>query len=173
MSSRLVPRRLVLGALAVPFFAAPARAARAFVPLFHVARSKNANIVQYDAATVDPEHLDPRDPVTAYWIMRAERGQREGLSALDQRAYGFRIVTEREGLSYLMVLRAAPDRSIRVVRWSGRWIAQMVIARKNAILERIFVLTDESGLLPRVLRIDLHGAEIASGSPVVEQIVPR
>src|SRR5262249_13848684 len=130
--------------------------------LFHIERSKNANIVMYDAVAIGPERLDPRGPVAVYWIMKAEKGQRESLSKLEQRFYGFRLSVEHEGTSYLMVLRAAPDRSIRITPFGGRFIAQTVLRGRSAILDRIYVESEEGLFLPKVRYVDLFGADISS-----------
>ena len=171
--NRGIPRRAALRAFAAfATTAVSSSAAPVSQPLFRIARSKNANIVQYDAIEVAPRRLELRQPVVGYWIMLAEKGQREELTSLEQRAYGFRIHAEREGLSYLMVLRAVPDRSIRVFHWNGRWIAQLRLQNKNAVLERVFVSSEEGALLPRVRWIDLFGHDIVTGAPLTERLTP-
>jgi hypothetical protein len=60
--------------LALP--AAPATAQIKTSPLFIVERSKNANVVHYDARLTADGKLDPKEPVTAYWVLLAEDGRR-------------------------------------------------------------------------------------------------
>ncbi|TAM47404.1 MAG: DUF4833 domain-containing protein, partial [Acidobacteria bacterium] len=65
--------------------AAPVSTAAAFarrVPadpnrLFVIERSVNANVVVYDAVRGRDGRLDTADPVTAYWLMNADKGQRQ------------------------------------------------------------------------------------------------
>ena len=40
--------------------------------LFVIERSKNANVVQYDARLTADGVLDPKEPVKVYWILLAE-----------------------------------------------------------------------------------------------------
>jgi hypothetical protein len=140
-------------------------------PLFRIERSKNANVVQYDAVLASDEALDRRTPVVAYWILLAEDGRREGLSALERRAYGFKVSPEPGG-SWLLYLNATSDRALRVVRWQGRWVAQVVIHGRSAVLSRIYVASDESGLLPSVRWIELYGVDMITGQPLVERLKP-
>ena len=168
MRSEALPRRcfLALAASAALPIASPLQRSS---PLFFIARSKNANIVQYDAVEQSAGQLEPNGPIAAYWILLAEDGRREPLSRLDHVAYGFRVVPERGG-SWLLTLKAAPSRAIRVLSWQGRWVAQMVIAKRSALLNRIFVATDESGLLPRVRSVDVYGTDMLTGRPLSERL---
>jgi len=68
----------------------PAAAQAKTQPLFIIERSKNANVVHYDARLDADGRLDPKEPVVAYWIMLAEDGRRENLNWIEKRkAYGF------------------------------------------------------------------------------------
>lgn len=160
-----------LSATAVALVGRPAFAARSYQHLFHIERSKNANIVQYDAVLVAPDRLDADEPVVGYWIQKAEDGRREGFNFLDKRAYGFKVAPEQDG-AWLLYMNATRDRSIRVLRWQGRWVAMAVIAGKPAVLERMYVSTDESALIPSVRWIDLIGKDMKTGKPLTERLKP-
>ena len=70
----------------------PAEAQIKTSPLFIIERSKNANVVHYDARLTADGKLDPKDPVIAYWVLSAEDGRREELSWIEKKkAYGFDI----------------------------------------------------------------------------------
>lgn len=112
-----------------------------------------------------------RGSVVAYWILHAEDGRRDALSWLDERAYGFKVAPEKRG-SWLLYVNATRDRSIRVVRWQSRWVAQVVIAGRSAVLQRIFVSSDESALVPRGRWVDLHGTDMVTGKSLVERLEP-
>ena len=74
----------------LPLLAAPAAAQMKTQPLFIIERSKNANVVHYDARLTADGKLDPREPVIAYWVLSAEDGRREELSWIEKKkAYGF------------------------------------------------------------------------------------
>jgi hypothetical protein len=118
-----------------------------------------------------PDKLDPRGPVIAYWVMLAKDGRRESLTSLDERAYGFKVTPEQGG-SWLLYLNATRDRCIRVLRWQGRWVAQVVIRGRSAVLSRIFVASDESAFIPRVKWVDLFGVDMETGKPLTERLEP-
>jgi hypothetical protein len=170
--SHAVSRRAVVAGGATLLLPKAAAGAPVYVPLFHIERNKNANIVQYDAVLASEDKLDPRGPVVGYWVLLAEDGRRDGLTALDRRAYGFKTAPEQSG-SWLRYLSAAPDRSIRVLRWQSRWLAQILLRGRSAILQKIYVMADESGVIPRVRWIDLFGTDMVTGQPLTERVSPR
>ena len=57
--------------------------------LFVIERSKNANVVSYDAVLTDDGKIKEESPIDAYWLLYAyKNGEREELSAFDKKAYG-------------------------------------------------------------------------------------
>jgi hypothetical protein len=168
---RMSRRAIVGGAAALVVVPRAAVAARTYQSIFRIERSKNANVVQYDAVLDGVDKLDPRAPVLAYWILLAEDGRRESLSSVDKRAYGFKVAPEKGG-SWLLYLNATRDRSIRIVSWQGRWVAQVLIGGKSAVLSRIFVASDESAFIPRVKWVDLFGVDMTTGKPITERLKP-
>ena len=64
-------------------------------PLFTIARSTNANLVQYDARVLSSGAPDPKQPVVAYWIMLAQDGRHAELTGTEKRmAYGFTLMPD-------------------------------------------------------------------------------
>src|SRR5579872_5952110 len=86
-------------------------------PLFVIERNTNANVVHYDVNLAPNGEIDPRRPIQAYWIMAAQDGRREELSALERsRAYGFSVEPEPGLHSFRMELVAQKGRAIEVRR---------------------------------------------------------
>jgi hypothetical protein len=137
--------------------------------LFFIQRSKNANEVHYDARVTQDGTLDPKDPVDGYWLNKAEDGSRRSISAIQRIAYGYDVDPNGDG-TWTMKLKAFPDRKLKLHRVNGRWRAEVPIAGKLAYMTKLYVATDESGLIPRVLFVDVYGEEVASGAPVREHI---
>jgi hypothetical protein len=142
-------------------------------PLFVIARSKNANVVRYDARLVRPGRLDPSEPIRAYWILRAEDGRHEELTFLERKlAYGWSAWFDPEGALRLR-LKAFEQRDIRVVcSEKAGFRAVTRIARRPAVLERIYVASEEHALLPSVRYVDVFGTTLAGGERLTERIVP-
>jgi hypothetical protein len=142
-------------------------------PLFVIARSKNANVVHYEAHVAAKGALDREHPILAYWLMRAEDGRREGLTWLEERlAYGWSASFDARG-ELLIRLRAFSRREIRVFRReTGSFRALARIAGQRALLERIYVASDGGGLTPNVRYVDLFGTTFDDGRHITERIVP-
>ena len=140
--------------------------------LFFIQRSKNANEVHYDARVAKDGRLDPDQPVVGYWLNKAEDGSRKPIKLVQQIAYGFDVAPSKDGATYGLKLKAFKERPMTIVRSDkdGRWRVQTTIAGKPAFMNRIYVATDESSLMPTVLYVDVYGEETGSGAPVHEHI---
>lgn len=141
--------------------------------LFFIQRSKNANEVHYDARVAKDGALDPKDPVAGYWINKAEDNSRSGISLMQKIAYGFDVDPGATPGTYTMKLKAFRERPLMLVKVDGKWRARVQIAGKQAYLTRLYVATDESGVMPTVLYTDLFGEEVSGGKPVTEHIVKK
>src|ERR1700730_4942067 len=77
-----------------------AQSRTAYLPLFTIERSTNANVVHYEAKVSQDGRLDSREPIIAYWIMAAEDGRRQALNLMERTlAYGFSTRAEQIGAS--------------------------------------------------------------------------
>ncbi len=142
-------------------------------PLFYIQRSKNANIVRYDAQLNQDGTLNSKEPVIAYWILEAEDGRREPLNLLERtKAYGFAVQPNGSGTAYHVKLAAFPKREIRVYTHGDGVKAVMVIGGKPAYLERVFIESKEGLVLPTVLYVELFGTDVSTGEKRYEKIVP-
>jgi hypothetical protein len=141
--------------------------------LFVIARSKNANIVRYDARLADDGSLRSDDPIIAYWVLAAEDGRRQPLSWFERRvAYGY-SVSDRRKDGCTLRLSAFETRPLTVARDpSGQFRVRTVIARRPAILKRVFVVTDEGALIPSVRYLDLEGFDARTAKALVERVEP-
>jgi Domain of unknown function (DUF4833) len=170
----MLQRRSVAGlvGLAAVGWAFPSNASSPVAStLFTIARSKNRNIVRYVARSHEHD-LDQLRPIEAHWLMRAEDGRREELSWAERRlAYGFQVSRLRAD-SCALGLVAFKQRLILVQRHADGFRALVTIAGQRASLERIFVQTDESALLPSVQYLELFGIGL-DGTALSERIVAR
>ncbi|HUB08058.1 MAG TPA: DUF4833 domain-containing protein [Myxococcales bacterium] len=141
------------------------------VSLFALARSKNANVVEYSARLGPDGRLDPVDPIATHWIMNAEDGRRQDLDLFEQAlAYGVsaHVNSARDRCDFTIV--SLPQRRIQVRRHGHLYEADTEIGGASARLTRIFVTTDETAVPPRVLAIDLWGRRLSDGAPVHERL---
>ncbi len=139
--------------------------------LFVIARSLNANIVVYDAVRGPDGRLDSAGPVTAYWLMNAEHGQRQEINAIERaEAYGFKVTTAPRG-EFELRLAALESRPIRIRAAGKRVQAIVTIAGAPAVLHRVFVRT-EPDHPTKVASIELVGERPTTRAAVRETIKP-
>jgi hypothetical protein len=143
-------------------------------PLFIIERSKNANVVHYDAQLAADGKLDPKEPVIAYWVRLAEDGRREELSWIQKRvAYGFTIKPDPSVDGYGMTLVAAPEKQIIVKKEKKTVRAEAVIDGRPAILEKMYIYASDGLTGPRVRYIDVYGKDLQTGEVRREKMVPK
>jgi hypothetical protein len=155
---------------------AAARVSPAACPdhLFTIERSKNANLVVYDARRTASGDLDPKEPVVVYWLMNAEKGQREDLNRIErQRAYGFDVAAGPESGQFRLTLKSGKKHPFTVALRDGCAVVLDEIDGRPAILERIYVRAKDDGIHPKVESIQFFGRDAADGSPRTETTVPK
>ncbi|PKM96672.1 MAG: hypothetical protein CVU79_12225 [Elusimicrobia bacterium HGW-Elusimicrobia-3] len=141
--------------------------------LFVIERSKNANIVRYEANLKPDGSLDPKKPVVAYWLMLAKDGRRKKLNWIEKKkAYGIKAKPDALQSGYILTLAAA--RKIKLfVRNTGNTVrAEAVINGRPAILEKIFIKSHARLFGPKVDYMELYGKDPLTGESVSEKIVP-
>jgi hypothetical protein len=160
-------RRLwVLGLLLAMAPSADASAVHVAQELFRIERSTNGNLVRYDARIEQNGALDPARPVTAYWLL--EHGGREELTWLERSmAYGFSVSPDERGVNLRLIAFGA--RQISVRKNGGRYRAEVLVAGKRAILNKIWVQADSTLLGPAVRFIDIHATDATTGASLVER----
>ena len=141
------------------------------VPLFTIEKSSNANRVQYDARLTPDGHIDPHQPVTAYWIMAAENGRRQELNILERaKAYGFAL--RQDGLdSYRLRVVSHREKEIHVFR-DGRTVrAEAVIGGRVARVEKIFIQMHKSLILSFPDFGEMYGFDRETGEKRYEKVL--
>lgn len=140
------------------------------VPLFTIEKSSNANRVQYEARVMADGHIDPHQPVVAYWIMAAENGRRQELNFLERaKAYGFTL--RQDGLdSYRLWVVSHPKKEIHVFLDGGTVRAEAVIGGKVALVEKIYIQMRKSLLLSFPDFGEMFGFDRATGEKLYEKV---
>lgn len=139
--------------------------------LFRIERSKNANVVLYEARPGATTALDRREPVIASWLLLAKNGEREPLSFFEQLiAYGFEAHANKAGDEAVLKLKALKQRGLKVVKQGACLVAVGLIDGAEAVLQRVYVTTDERGAMPEVKSVELFGVDVATGQARVEKL---
>jgi hypothetical protein len=140
--------------------------------LFVIERSKNANIVVYDANRGAGGDFAASEPVVAYWLLNGEKGKREELNVVERKqAYGFDVTPGEPG-TFALAFKASRKRRLTIRMLNGCPAATGPIGRQNGILRRMFVQSKEHSLRPKVEYVELFGEDAASGGPLYEKFVP-
>ena len=145
------------------------------VPLFTIEKSSNANRVQYEARVTLDGHIDPSQPVVAYWIMAAENGRRQELNILERaKAYGFTL--HRDGAdSYKLRVVSHREKEIHVFRDAtpnGITVrAEAVIGGRLARVEKIFITMHRSFLLSLPDFGEMFGFDRETGEKRYEKVL--
>jgi predicted small lipoprotein YifL len=154
--------------------AAPTAAHKKTQLLFIIERSKNANVVHYEARLTTDGKLDPKEPVVAYWVLLAENGRREELSWIEKKkAYGFTIKPDPSVKGYKMNLVAAPERQITVKEEKDAVRAEAVIDGRPAVLEKMYINASDGLTGPKVHYIEVYGKDLQTGEKRREKMVPK
>ena len=141
--------------------------------LFHIERSKNANIVQYDAQLDADGKLDRKKPVVAYWIRLAEQGQVEKLSWVQKTfAYGFKDRLSPDGESVELDMKVDLGEPIKIIRTEDQYRATAPLEGLPSYLEKIFIQASVKGLSINIEFIEFFGTDIETGDRRYQKVVP-
>ncbi len=127
--------------------------------LFHIERSRDANIVVY-TLNLDPQgYLDTKNPVQASWLMLAKQGQTEPLTLVQRRyGYGLRYISrEKEQCSFELV--SLPDKPLTLKRnQQGHFKVFVESEEGEVVVEKIAIqFEDDSFWSPAISGIQLFG----------------
>ena len=138
--------------------------------LFYLQRSSNSNTVIYTALFDASGKLETKRPAQAYWRRYNTDGARKGLKRVEQRfAYGLNISKSKVEGEFIVSVKALPKFKMRL-RQSAQGKAELIANLGNRQVRAVygFVSLDESGLIPKVTAVSIHGIEIATGRYVTE-----
>jgi Domain of unknown function (DUF4833) len=170
--ARALGRAAILTAALVSIGRGGARAQTCPDHLFIVARSKNANIVAYDANRGPGGDFVTSEPVIAYWLLDGDPNQREELTRMQrERAYGVSGKPGDSPETFVVVFNAQKKRRLTIRMVDGCPVAMTPIAGKNAILRRLFVQSKEGTVMPKVEYVEFFGEDPHTKKPVYEKSV--
>jgi Domain of unknown function (DUF4833) len=144
--------------------------------LFYLQRNKNTNTVVYEANYLANGKLDPKNPVSVYWIRYTEGGVRKELNWI-QRWLAFGVDYEpAKDSSGNFILRFVAIKHRKVVLTldsDGKAYAWLPLNGKPARLTRIYAQAQETNWLPSVKFVQMTGEELKTKETVVEYIFPK
>ncbi|MBO7611435.1 MAG: DUF4833 domain-containing protein [Elusimicrobia bacterium] len=143
--------------------------------LFVIERSKNANVVSYDAVLNDDGTIKKENPVDSYWLLYAyKNGEREELSAFDKKAYGFKVKYNTERQNFDFVLKAAKDKPMIIDLYDGVAKAVIKINNVDCFLEKVYIGSVDGAFgIPNVSFYELFGSEVKTGESQQQKILVK
>ena len=142
-------------------------------PLFHIERSKNANIVQYDAQVAEDGKLYKKEPVVGYWIRLNEQGQKQELSWLQRTfAYGFSTKLDKNRERAILKMKADVGEDIEIIRVGDQFRATIKIDGAPSYFEKMYIDATRDGMSLNVRYVELFGKDMQTGEERYEKLVP-
>ncbi|MDR1511338.1 MAG: DUF4833 domain-containing protein [Endomicrobium sp.] len=137
--------------------------------LFNIKRNKNANVVMYDIRLDPNDDINKLDPIDVYWILYDKQGQRSEIKAFEKKVYGVKVKYNTEGY-YNLILKAVPDKNMKVVLLNGQPKVLIKINNKDAYLSSVFVYARDK-VFPKILYYTLTGIDVENGLRVMEKVI--
>lgn len=144
--------------------------------LFYLQRNKNSNTIVYEANLLADGKLDPKNPVSVYWLRFQEDSSRKELNWIQRWwAYGIDFEPAKDGSGhYILSPVALKHRKITLsLDEKGHPVATMKLNGRNARLKRIYAMAEETSWLPSVKYVQMKGEELQTKEEVYEYIFPR
>ena len=143
--------------------------------LFWIERSKNANIVVYEA--LKKNITDHYNDMAGYWLdldpecMKANRKKgkmddRDELNMIEKKlAYGYKVTATKMQKIYRITIVSVPEINIELVTdETNKPHAAVIINGQRCYLRRIYVAAKENWIgLPKVLYVTITGIQINNG----------
>jgi len=140
--------------------------------IFHIERSKNGNVVRYDARITKDGQLDPKNPINAYF--QRPDGTTFAITTMEFKFfYGYKVKWDEDGKFWHFSIAAAKERPMKLYLLDGKPVAEGRIAGVQCYVSKFFVQFKKDTIIPGVEWVDLYGAEIKSGRQVHERVVPK
>ena len=142
-------------------------------PLFKIERSKNANIIQYDARSGPDGKLLKKDPIVGYWIRLNEQGQRMELTWVQRTfAFGFKTRMAKDRESAEMDMVADLGAPVTVSRYDEMFRATIPIEGRISFLDRVYIKAHGKGIKVDVEYVETFGTDVETGEDRYQKIVP-
>ena len=155
------------------FFCCGIAAADTALRLFHIERSKNPNIVCYDANLDEDGKFNIQNPVEGYWVLLAKKNDKiEDLSDSDRKSYGFTTKYDEKSNSFDFSLKVI-DRKMTILMVDGRPKLKILINNMDAYLEKIYIQTKDVLGGPKISFYTLYGKTAYTNEPIEEKVIVK
>lgn len=141
--------------------------------LFYIHKNTNPNAVVYALKLGADKKINPDEPIEVFWRRFQEDGRRKKLGWLEKTfAFDFKVKpVAGKNNTYVFSLIAMKDKKLYATQnKKGDPVVFMSISGKTAILEKIYLMVDDSKRIQSVLSMELFGKDPKTGKLVYEKI---
>ncbi|MCG6902389.1 MAG: DUF4833 domain-containing protein [Rhodobacter sp.] len=138
--------------------------------LFYLQRSLNSNTIVFAAEFDGDGNLSRKNPAHVYWRRYNTTGERKPLKPIERRfAYGVNIKKRETQGDFIVSMKPLPQLPM-VLRQTGPGKAELIatIGGRRARPVYAFVTVIDTGLIPKVTAISLHGIDTETGRAISE-----
>jgi len=142
--------------------------------LFHIERSRDADVVMYDVNLDSQGKLDSSNPISVYWKKISGHGQPEPITMIQKKfGYGIKFKSITETVADFQLI-SYPDRTFQL-RGSGNntYRVYTISGDKEIELSSLYIqFEDNSFWFPTISRIELKGVDATFGEYLTETVTP-
>jgi len=144
--------------------------------LFYLQRNKNTNTIIYEANYLSSGKLDPKNPVSVYWLRYTEGGEKKELNWIQRwLAFGVESEPAKDGSgNFILSFVALKNRKvILTLDPEGKAYAYLPLNGKPSRLTRIYAQAQETNWLPSIKFVQVMGEDLKTKEQVIEYIFPK
>ena len=138
--------------------------------VFYLQRSTNKNTIVFTAIFDASGNLRPNKPAQVYWRRFNDNGERKPLKPFERAlAFGMNVHATNIAGVFNVSLKPLPQMAMQL-RQTAPGKAELLgtIGGRKVRAVYAYATVDESGWIPKVTQITLHGIDLASGRALTE-----
>ncbi|MFH6988395.1 DUF4833 domain-containing protein [Flavobacterium collinsii] len=142
--------------------------------LFYIQRDPNTNTAIYAINYQENGKIDKSNPVKAYWIRYAEKGEKKDFNYMQRKfAYGIESKTlNNEEFELQFVSYKKLPLTLKKIDADQKYHAFVSVNQKRIQVEKIFVrIEGGSFLLPNVKYAEVTGIDVSSNKLITERML--
>ncbi len=142
--------------------------------LFYVQRDPNSNTIMYDLNLEKNGKPDAENPIHAYWVRYADKGQKDELNYI-QRKFAYGLTTKKISDEQFDVRFVSYKKLPLTLKKAGddKYHIFITADQKQIMLNRIFVKIEGGSFwLPNVVYVELKGIDQATGKEIAHRFKP-
>ena len=142
--------------------------------LFYIHKNTNPNAIVYALKLDASKKINKEDPIEVFWRRYQEDGRKKKLAWLEKTfAFDFKVkpVNGKENTFAFSLIAMKNKKLYATQNKKGEPIVFMSIAGKTAVLEKIYLMVDDSKRIQSVSSMELFGKDPKTGHLVYEKIV--